>query len=109
MTRRQPWQGTADCLTGVRGWALGLAGRIDEAQRCSASCEKRAAEQKVDPVAFAYAYSGLGDREHAIAWLRKAYQERSAETIFLRTPPWDNLRSDPGFIELMHDIGLPID
>ncbi len=53
--------------------------------------------------------SGLGDHDRAIAWLRKAYQEHSAEMIFLRTPSWDNLRSDPRFIELMKDVGLPTD
>ncbi|MDQ5829862.1 MAG: hypothetical protein M3324_08405, partial [Actinomycetota bacterium] len=65
------------------------------------------AKEKVDPVAFAYVYSGLGDSDQAIAWLRKAFEEGSAETIFLRTPPWDTLRSDPRFIELLQDIGLP--
>jgi adenylate cyclase len=98
--------GTADFFKGVRGWALGLAKRTDEAQQVLRELQESAAEQKVDPVAFAYVYSGLGDRERAIAWLRKAYEEGSAETIFLRTPPWDNLRSDPGFIELMNEIGL---
>jgi hypothetical protein len=49
----------------------------------------------------------LGDSDQAIAWLRKAFEEGSAETIFLRTPPWDNLRSDPRFITLLNDIGLP--
>ena len=52
---------------------------------------------------------GLGDQDQAIAWLRKAYEERSAEMVFLRTPPRDSLRSEPGFIELMKDVGLPID
>ena len=45
----------------------------------------------------------------AIAWLRKAYEERSAEMVFLRTPTWDSLRSEPAFIELMKDVGLPTD
>jgi hypothetical protein len=50
---------------------------------------------------------GLGDRDRAIAWLRQAYEERSADMVFLRTPTWDSLRSEPEFIELMNDVGLP--
>ena len=99
----------ADWLKGVRGWAFGLAGRIDEAQQTLRELQETAAARKVDPAAFAYVYSGLGDHDRAIAWLRKAYEARSAEMIFLRTPPWDNLRSDSRFIELMNDVGLPID
>jgi class 3 adenylate cyclase/TolB-like protein/Flp pilus assembly protein TadD len=96
-------------LKGLRGWALGLAGRTDEAQQTLRELEKTAAGQKVDPVAFAFVYMGLGDHDHAIAWLRKAYDEHSAEMILLRTPSWDSLRSEPEFIELMKDVGLPTD
>jgi hypothetical protein len=88
---------------------LGLAGRIDEAQQVLGELQKTAVGQKVDPVAFAYVHMGLGERDRAIAWLRKAYEERSAEMIFLRTPTWDSLRSEPGFIKLMKDVGLPTD
>jgi class 3 adenylate cyclase/TolB-like protein/Flp pilus assembly protein TadD len=101
--------GDFDWLKGVRGWALGLAGRNDEARQVLRELEETAAGQKVDPVAFAYVHMGLGERDRAIAWLRKAYEERSAEMIFLRSPGWDSLRSEPGFIELMKDVGLPID
>ena len=101
--------GDFNWLKGLRGWALGLAGRTDEAQQVLRELEKTAAGQKVDPVAFAFVYMGLGDHDHAIAWLRKAYEERSAEMVFLRTPPWDSLRSEPAFIELMKDVGLPTD
>jgi tetratricopeptide (TPR) repeat protein len=94
---------------GVRGWALGLAGRNDEAQLALRDLEKTAAEQKVDPIAFAYVYMGLGDHDRAIAWLRKAYEQHSADMIFLRTPTYDSLRSDPRFIALMKDVGLPTD
>jgi tetratricopeptide (TPR) repeat protein len=99
--------GTSPYFKGVRGWVLGLAGRNDEAQHVLRELQETAAKQKVDPAAFAFIYTGLGDRDRAIAWLRKAYEEGSAETIFFRTPPWDTLRSDPRFIELLQDIGLP--
>ncbi|WP_046867213.1 tetratricopeptide repeat protein [Microvirga massiliensis] len=101
--------GTSNYFKGTRGWGLGLAGRTDEARQVLRELQEAAAQEKVDPVTFAYIYSGLGDHERAILWLRKAYEEGSAETIFLRTPSWDNMRSDPHFIELMHDVGLATD
>jgi tetratricopeptide (TPR) repeat protein len=101
--------GDFDWLKGVRGWALGLAGRKDEAQEILLELEETAAQQKVDPVAFAFVHMGLGNHDRAIAWLRKAFEAHSAEMIWLRTPTWDGLRSDPEFIELMKDVGLPTD
>jgi tetratricopeptide (TPR) repeat protein len=101
--------GSTPYFKGARGWVLGVAGRTDEAQQVLRELQRAAAEQKIDPVAFAYVYSGLGDRERAIAWLRKAYAEGSTEIIYLRTPTWDSLRSEPEFIELMKDVGLPTD
>ena len=99
--------GDFEYLKGYRGWALGLAGRTDEAQQTLRELEKTAPRKRVDPDAFALVYTGLGDHDRAIAWLRKAYDEHSAEMIFLRTPSWDSLRSDPRFIQLMKDVGLP--
>jgi adenylate cyclase len=96
-------------LKGVRGWALGLAGQTGEAQRILGELEKAGTGQKIDPVAFAYVHMGLGDRDRAIKWLRKAYDQRSADMVFLRTPTYDSLRSEPEFIELMKDVGLSTD
>jgi adenylate cyclase len=101
--------GNSPYFQGVRGWILGLAGRTDEAQQMLPELEKTAAGEEVDPIAFAWIYMGLGDHDHAIAWLQKAYKEHSTEMIFLRTPTWDSLRSNPRFIALMKDVGLPTD
>ena len=86
---------------------MGLAGRVDEARQILRELEETAAGQKVDPAAFALVEMGLGNHDRAIAWLRKAYEGHSAEMVFLRTPTWDSLRSEPAFIELMEDVGLP--
>jgi TolB-like protein/Tfp pilus assembly protein PilF len=101
--------GNSPYFQGVRGWILGLAGRAREAHQVLRELEKTAAGEKVDPVAFAWIYMGLGDHDHAIAWLQKAYEGHSTEMIYLRTPTWDSLRSEPEFIELMKDVGLPTD
>jgi adenylate cyclase len=101
--------GSTPYFRGARGWVLGLAGQTDEAQEVLRELQRAAAEQKIDPVAFAYVYSGLGEHERAIAWLRTAYAEGSTEMIYLRTPTWDSLRSEPEFMALMKEVGLPID
>jgi Flp pilus assembly protein TadD len=54
--------GNSPFFQGVRGWILGLAGHTDKAQQMLRELEKTAAGQKVDPVAFAYIYLGVGDK-----------------------------------------------
>jgi TolB-like protein/DNA-binding winged helix-turn-helix (wHTH) protein/Flp pilus assembly protein TadD len=56
---------------------------------------------------LALIYAGLGRKGEAIAWLEKAYQERSGNMIYLKVDPWlDSLRSDPRFINLVRRVGL---
>jgi tetratricopeptide (TPR) repeat protein len=100
---------TSNYFKGLRGWGFGVTNQLDKAQQVLRELQETAAGQKVDPVAFAFVYMGLGDHDQAIAQLRKAYEAHSAEMIFLRTPSWDSLRSDPRFITLMKDVGLPSD
>ncbi len=51
-------------------------------------------------------YVGLGDKDQAMKWLEKAYEEHFNPSILLR-PAFDPLRSDPRFQDLVHRIGLP--
>jgi hypothetical protein len=49
---------------------------------------------------------GLGEKDQAMRWLDKAYEEHFNPSILLR-PASDPLRSDPRFQTLVHRIGLP--
>jgi tetratricopeptide (TPR) repeat protein len=55
---------------------------------------------------IAMIYASLGDRDQAMIWLRKGYEERFNPGVLLR-PGLDPLRSDARFLELEQQIGLP--
>ncbi len=55
-----------------------------------------------------WVYLGLGDRDHAMEWLRRAVRERSQFLVFLKGHPMlDPLRSDPRFQALLRELGIP--
>ncbi len=55
---------------------------------------------------IALMYVGLGEKDQAMAWLEKAYDEHFNPSILVR-PAFDPLRSDPRFQDLVHRVGLP--
>ena len=54
---------------------------------------------------IALVHLGLGDKDQAMVWLERAYQERFNPSILLR-PCFDPLRAEPRFHDLMRRIGL---
>ena len=66
------------------------------------------ATRYVSPYSVALVHAGLGDRDQALAWLDKAYAERSDYMPYLRLEPMlDGLRSDHRFAALVRRVGLP--
>lgn len=62
----------------------------------------------VSPEEFFYSYLCLGDKEKALEWLEKGYQERNRRLIDLKVDPhYDLLRSDPRFKNLVRRVRLP--
>jgi hypothetical protein len=55
---------------------------------------------------IAMIYAALGDRDQAMIWLQKGYDERFNPGVLLR-PGLDPLRSDARFVELVKRVGLP--
>jgi hypothetical protein len=66
-----------------------------------------ASQRYVSPVAEAYIYIGLGDRERALDLLEQAYQSNSSMLFWLKVDrAYDPLRSDPRFIALLKKVRL---
>ncbi len=62
-----------------------------------------------DATALAMRYLDAGDKERAIAWLYRAYDDRDQNLPYLGMPNWDPLRTDPRYQALLRRIGLPVD
>jgi serine/threonine-protein kinase len=71
--------------------------------------EKRSQRSYVPAVSMAYAFTGLGERDSAFAWMERAVNDRSAHVVYLKIHPlWDPLRPDPRFATLLRRTGLQI-
>jgi TolB-like protein/DNA-binding winged helix-turn-helix (wHTH) protein/Tfp pilus assembly protein PilF len=92
---------------GVLGLVYGLAGRRDDATRVLNELLELNKQRYVTPAALVNVYIGLGDKERALTWLEKAYEERSNYIAYLNVfPIVDPLRSDPRFAGLLQKVGL---
>ncbi len=67
----------------------------------------RSEERYVDPFSIAAAFASAAEVDRALAWLERAYEERTPEMIYVNLrPEFDPVRSDPRFQDLLHRIGL---
>lgn len=90
------------------GHAYAVAGKKSEAVAILDELQALSRKRYVSPASIAVIYAGLGDADHAFKWLEKAYQERSAYMLRLKTyARLDKIRSDPRFRELIRRVGLP--
>ena len=83
-------------------------GREEEARAILHRFEAQSSDVYISPSLFAWVLLGLGEKESAMRWLDKMYEERAAELIYLGVDPgWDTLRAEPQFQRLLVRIGLP--
>ena len=65
-------------------------------------------QNKTPPFVIATYYARLGEKEEALAWLQKSYEQRDFRLTLLSVAyEFDDLRSDPRFKELIRRLGLP--
>ena len=92
---------------GQLGQAYALAGQKSEAIRILNTLKERSRQGYVRAYDLAAVATGLGDKDQALAWLEKAYQDHSEWLTWAKVEPWmDPLRSDPRFQNLLRRMRL---
>jgi Flp pilus assembly protein TadD len=90
-----------------RAYILGRSGRKTEAHAAIHQLLETEKSNPVDPIAFAQAFAGIGDKDQALSWLEKAYTRHSNGLTSLKVDPvFDLLRGNPRFEELLRRVGL---
>ena len=83
-------------------------GHEEEARRILRQLSEASSERYTPALAFAIVHLGLGERDQALSWLEKAYEERFNRLAYLRRESiWNPLRQEPRFQELLRRINLP--
>jgi DNA-binding winged helix-turn-helix (wHTH) protein/TolB-like protein/Tfp pilus assembly protein PilF len=96
----------SDYLGGL-GYVCGIAGRRREALTALRDLTTLSRKSYVPPYHFAWVYTGLGDRDRAIAELERVYREHTQHVVDFKTMPMlDRLRPDPRFEDLVRRVGL---
>ena len=100
VTRRAPH------FVGVLGWALAVAGRVDDA---TAVLRELRARPPAAPtvVAEGWLLGALGDMDAAFDVLARAEDEQQALLYYTGLPAFDALRADPRFDALLVKLDLP--
>jgi hypothetical protein len=72
--------------------------------------ESESAHRYVPSAGLAVVFAALGEKDKAFAWLEKDVTERTPRPpLFSVNPVFDDLRDDPRFQDLLHQIAAKID
>jgi tetratricopeptide (TPR) repeat protein len=86
-------------------YAYALSGRRNEAEKILNDLKNQSQNGLSNAPEVALVYVGLDQKDQAMGWLEKAFEERFSPWVLMR-PAFDPLRSDPRFQDLLHRIGL---
>jgi serine/threonine-protein kinase len=93
---------------GELGRAYALSGKRQEAQKIADRLIGEWKHSHVGAYDIAIIQVGLGDKDQALAWLEKAYEDRTFFMVDLKVEPeLDPLRSDPRFQDLLRRMNFP--
>ena len=91
------------------GHAFGASGQEKAAREILAKLLEMSKRIYVPAYDIAVVHMGLGEKDQALEWLSKAYEERSGFLVYIKCDRrFDGLRSDPRFESLLKQVGLPL-
>jgi serine/threonine protein kinase/tetratricopeptide (TPR) repeat protein len=99
--------GDSALMEAAIGHAYARWGKKAEVQKILAELEQISKQRHVPFYFLAAIHADFGDRDQAFHWLEKCFEERDMWLAFLKVDPiWNNLRSDPRFVEILNKMGL---
>ena len=92
---------------GLLGYAYAISGDQSKAEQILGELEELAKHQYVNTSAFAAIYLGLGEKEKALDWLDKCYENQESACWLLKVDPiYDTIRNEPRFQAILKKVGL---
>ncbi|UCE22279.1 MAG: protein kinase [Candidatus Aminicenantes bacterium] len=89
------------------GNAYALAGEKDRALEILGELIGQSRKRYVSSYGIALVYAGMGEKEKALEYLDKAYEERVSDLYSVKIDyRFDSLRSDPRFIAFLEKMGM---
>ena len=90
---------------GLLGYAYAISGDRPKAEQILRELEEMAKRQYVSTTAFADIHLGLGEKEKALDWLEKSYQDQESACWYLTVDPiYDSVRNEPRFQALVRKV-----
>ena len=90
---------------GLLGYAYAISGDRPKAEQILRELEQMAKRQYVSSTAFADIHLGLGEKEKALDWLEKSYQDQESACWYLKVDPiYDSVRNEPRFQALVQKV-----
>ncbi len=90
------------------GHALAVSGETNEAREILKELGQLAERRYIPACGVALVHAGLGEREEVYRRLRKAFDERDMNLLWLKVNPrFDSLRGEAEFEELVRRVGIP--
>jgi TolB-like protein/Tfp pilus assembly protein PilF len=99
--------GEMPLMDAALGLAYAVSGKMAETLKLAEAFQSAAKKRYIPPTYLGMLFAGLGDKDKAMAWLEKAFEERADGLTWLNVEPMlDEVRSDPRFEKLIRKIGL---
>lgn len=96
--------GRVPYLLAALGHAFARSGKTAQAMKMLDELNRR---KNSPPSLAAIIWAGLDKKSQALDWLEKARAGRDPYLVFLQVNPvWDPLRTEPRFVQLLHEVGF---
>ncbi len=101
------FSGSQPAILAGLGWSYAVSGQKDKAQKILEDLKKQTEKEYIPPFYFAKIHSGLGNKDQALDWLDKAYEEHDISLVHIKTDETlDDLRSESRYISLLEKMSL---